>query len=141
MNPTHTAPLAQCPVLKNCTQSGKQSIKNTHKEMFPSGKYILLSTDFEQAAMTWKSQLKRCDYLVLSARLDQWVAVEVHQANAKELKQKRQDTKAILEKHCPPMNAVIKRFFVCAVGGIHPTQRKLLADSDISISRDLRDFL
>jgi Zn-dependent M32 family carboxypeptidase len=141
MKPAQTSLMAQCTVLQACTYSGKQGIKREHRVLFPSQKNIALSTDFEKAVAQWKSELKRCDYLVFSARLNQWVAVEVHQANAKELKQKRRDTYALLEQHCPAMHTAVQGFFVCVKGDIHPTQRKLLADSKIFISRDLRNHL
>jgi hypothetical protein len=139
--PKPPAPLAQCEVLCECSGLGKQAIKKEHRELLPNT--IQYSSNFEQAVALWKADpdLKRWDYLVHSQRHQAWAAVEVHQAHAKGLLQKKRDSETILKQHCPAMLASIRSWHACIKGEIHPTQRRQLADTSIHISRNLLDVL
>lgn len=140
-SPAIPAPLEQCSVLQACSQQGKQAIKREHRELLPYN--IEHSTDFEAAARQWsaKPTLKRWDYLVQSKRLNAWAAVEVHQAKASELIDKKRDSQTILKTHCPPMLLAIKTWHACIKGEIHHTQRRQLSETGIHISRTLLDVL
>lgn len=135
------APLAQCAVLRECSEPGKQAIKPEHRKLLP--KDIQYSSNFEQAAIAWEADptLKQWDYLVHSKRRQAWAAVEVHQAHAQGLLQKKRDSEIILKQHCPAMLAAIRGWYACIKGEIHPTQRRQLADTHIHISRNLLDVL
>ncbi len=139
--PAIPPPLEQCRVLQACSQQGKQAIKKEHRELLPQN--IEHSTDFEAAATQWKAKqtLKRWDYLVRSKRLNGWAAIEVHQAKASDLIEKKRDSQTILQTHCPPMLSAIKAWRACIKGEIHHTQRRQLSETGIQISRTLLDVL
>lgn len=136
-----TTPLASlklCPVLIATRQDGKQAIKGEHRKLFPQS--IQHSIDFEQAASQWKvkGSLKRCDYLVQSqTQQNTWSAVEVHKARAGEVIQKKQDSAAILKRHCPSMLQAIQHWFVCVQGELHPAHKRKINDAGIQTVRNL----
>jgi hypothetical protein len=131
-------PLMLCPVLQRCCAAGKQKIAGKHRSRLTGN--ISHSIDFEEAADLWQASpsLARWDYLVRSQRQG-WSAVEVHQARASELVRKKKGSQAILQQHCPPMYDCIRNWHVCVEGEIHPSQRRLLADAQIQISRIFMD--
>jgi hypothetical protein len=130
-------PLNPCEVLKQTRQNGKQAIKGEHRKLF--AQTIQHSIDFEQVAQKWrvKAQLKRVDYLVQSKRKKGWAAVEVHQAKASDVIQKKIDSKNILDKHCPSMSQAINDWFVCIEGDIHHTHKRKINDAGIQTVRNL----
>ena len=132
------APLDNCPTLAKSSAAGKQKILAKHRTRFPQT--IKRSVDFECAANDWKSdpKLARWDYLVLSTYKG-WAAVEVHQANASDLKRKKIGTQAILRQNCKAMLDTITSWHACIEGEIHQTQRRQLADAQIHISRFFMD--
>lgn len=137
MNPRAAAALEGCPVLVSTSKDGKQAIKGRkHRHLFGE---LDKSIDFEEAAVRWgvPTSRKRWDYLVNSRNNASWWAVEVHQANPTQLKEKRADTEATLRQHCPSMLNAISQWHVCAEGGIHPRQRTRLAELGIRVSRNL----
>ena len=128
--------LASCPVLISTSKDGKQAIKGKHRRLFGD---LDKSIDFEEAAMRWHipTSRRRWDYLVNRQGDPSWWAVEVHQVNPTQLKEKKTDTEATLLQNCPSMLYAISQWHVCAEGGIHPRQRTRLADLGIRVSRNL----
>jgi hypothetical protein len=131
-------PLMLCPVLQQCCAAGKQKIAGKHRNRMAES--IRQSIDFEEAADLWQASpsLARWDYLVRGQRPG-WSAVEVHQARASDLVKKKKGSQTILQQHCPPMFDSVRSWHVCAEGEIHPSQRRLLADAQIQISRNFLD--
>lgn len=136
MNPRAASAFASCPVLVSTSKDGKQAIEGKHRPLFGD---LDKSIDFEEAAIRWhvSATRKRWDYLVNRRGDPKWWAVEVHQVNVTQLKEKRADTEATLRQHCPSMLNAISQWHVCAEGGIHPRQRTRLADLGIQVSRNL----
>lgn len=133
-------PLAQCVALRECTKLGKQAIQGTHRNLLPD---ITHSCDFEEAAnrLEVDESLRRWDYLVRGERSREWVAFEVHQANVRELTEKKADSQKILKAHCPSMLAAIKAWHVCVKGDMPPSVRTRLVDQGIRPSRNLINLI
>ena len=133
--------IAACPVLIKCRKNGKQAIKHGHKDLFPVT--IQHSIDFENAADQWKvkQSLNRYDYLVHSNRINAWSAVEIHSADASHVIQKKKDTQAILDQHCPSMSQAIKNWFLCPTADIHRHHKRRISEAGIQTIRNLTDKL
>jgi hypothetical protein len=131
-------PIISCPILQQCCGAGKQKIANKHRSRLADS--IKQSIDFEEVADLWQAnpELARWDYLVKGHRPG-WSAVEVHQARASDLVRKKKGSQTILQRYCPSMLDSIRCWHVCVEGEIHPSQRRLLADAHIQISRNFMD--
>ena len=136
--------VAACPMLASQAKTGKQAIKNEHRELIIETRQakVGLSVDFEAAAAQAGASrlLKRWDY-VLETRNDaaSLHAVEVHEFDRSVLKQKKAGTLEILRNRCPATALQVKSWHVILKGAL-PRQDMLArfrVDSGISLGREL----
>lgn len=121
---------------------GKQALKAEHRPLLLETKAakVARSVDFEKAVEGQMREYKRWDYFIeTSAQSDVIHGVEVHQCKWEELRQKRDDTVAILNALCPGTSAKIKTWQVLVKGELPRRDHlaRFKADTRIELCRNL----